>query len=131
MTLRTLAGLSALLSLVPGLAMAEEVNLNSGDTTSMVLATALLLMAIPGLALFCASMLRVKNVRSVLLQCFAASGLIHLLRFVIAYNPRLATTRLKSKLHVDDCPSAFAVHALRRFGPAVDTPSPFRMQLKS
>ena len=44
MTLRKIAGLGALLSLVtPGLAMADEVVLNSGDTAWMLTATALVL----------------------------------------------------------------------------------------
>ncbi|PWQ89291.1 ammonia channel protein, partial [Enterococcus faecium] len=52
MTLRKIAGLGALLSLVmPGLALAEEAApaLNSGDTAWMLTATALVLfMTIPG-----------------------------------------------------------------------------------
>ena len=131
MTLRKIAGLGALLSFVPGAAMAEEATLSSDDSISMVLVTALLLMTISGLALVCANMPRAKNVRLILLQCVAASRLVHLLRFVPGYTSYLATTRLKSKLNDDDCPSAFAVRAMRRFGPAVDTPLQLRMQLKS
>lgn len=119
------------MSFVPGAAMAEEATLSSDDSTSMVLVTALLLMTISGLALVCANMPRAKNVRLILLQCVAASRLVHLLRFVPGYTSYLVTTRLKSKLNDDDCPSAFAVRAMRRFGPAVDTPLQLRMQLKS
>ena len=70
MTLRKIAGLGALLSLVfPGLALADEAVLNSGDTAWMLTATALVLfMTIPGLALFYAGMVRSKNVLSVMMQ---------------------------------------------------------------
>ncbi|MEZ1376920.1 ammonium transporter, partial [Enterobacter hormaechei] len=75
MTLRKIAGLGALLSLVmPGLALAEETAapvLNSGDTAWMLTSTALVLfMTIPGLALFYGGMVRSKNVLSVMMQCF-------------------------------------------------------------
>jgi len=82
MTLRKFAGLGALLSIVmPSLAMAaDEVAapvLNSGDTAWMLTATALVLfMTIPGLALFYGGMVRSKNILSVLMQCFALTGLI-------------------------------------------------------
>jgi Amt family ammonium transporter len=62
----------------PSLAVAEE--LNSGDTAWMLTATALVLfMTIPGLSLFYAGMVRSKNVLSVLMQCFALTGLMSLL----------------------------------------------------
>ena len=87
MTLRKIAGLGALLSLVPGLAMAEEASLNSGDTAWMLVATVLVLfMTIPGLALFYAGMVRSKNVLSVLMQCFAVTGLISILWVVYGYS---------------------------------------------
>ena len=88
MTLRKIAGLGALLSLVtPGLAMADEVVLNSGDTAWMLTATALVLfMTIPGLALFYSGMVRSKNVLSVMMQCFAITGLISILWVVYGYS---------------------------------------------
>jgi len=88
MTLRKVAGLSALLSLVtPGLAMADEVVLNSGDTAWMLVASVLvLLMTIPGLALFYGGMVRSKNILSVMMQCFAITGLITLLWVIYGYS---------------------------------------------
>ena len=100
MTLRQFAGLGALLSLVmPGLAMAEEAAapvLNSGDTAWMLTATALVLfMTIPGLALFYGGMVRSKNVLSVMMQCFAITGLISILWMVYGYSLAFDTTGME------------------------------------
>ena len=63
------------LLLLPSLGMADE--LSSGDTAWMITATVLVLfMTIPGLSLFYAGMVRSKNVLSVLMQCFAITGLM-------------------------------------------------------
>lgn len=97
MTLRQLAGLGALLSLVPGLAMADEVVLNSGDTAWMLTATALVLfMTIPGLALFYGGMVRSKNILSVMMQCFAVTGLISILWVVYGYSLAFDTTGMEA-----------------------------------
>ncbi|MDN4143640.1 ammonium transporter [Pseudomonas tohonis] len=98
MTLRKAAGLGALLSLVtPGLAMAaDEVVLNSGDTAWMLTATALVLfMTIPGLALFYGGMVRSKNILSVMMQCFAITGLISILWVVFGYSLAFDTTGME------------------------------------
>lgn len=88
MTLRKFAGLGALLSLAtPGLAMADEVVLNSGDTSWMLVSSILVLfMTIPGLALFYGGMVRSKNILSVMMQCFAITGLISLLWVIYGYS---------------------------------------------
>ena len=99
MTLRTIAGLGALLSLVmPGLALAEDAPpvLNSGDTAWMLTATALVLfMTIPGLALFYGGMVRSKNVLSVMMQCFAITGLMSILWMVYGYSLAFDTTSME------------------------------------
>ncbi len=97
MTLRKVAGLGALLSLVtPGLAMADEVVLNSGDTSWMLVASVLvLLMTIPGLALFYGGMVRSKNILSVMVQCFAITGLISLLWVMYGYSMTFDTTGME------------------------------------
>ena len=99
MTLRKIAGLGALLSLVmPGLALAEEAApaLNSGDTAWMLTATALVLfMTIPGLALFYGDMVRSKNVLSVMMQCFAITGLMSILWVVYGYSMAFDTTGME------------------------------------
>lgn len=98
MTLRKIAGLGALLSLLsPGLAMAEEATLNSGDTAWMLTATALVLfMTIPGLALFYAGMVRSKNVLSVMMQCFAITALMSILWFAYGYSLAFDTTGMEA-----------------------------------
>lgn len=76
----------ALLAL-PGLAYADDPVLNTGDTAWMIVATALvLLMTIPGLALFYAGMVRAKNVLSVLMQCFAITALVTVLWVLYGYS---------------------------------------------
>ena len=81
---------------LPGLAFAAPPTLNSGDTAWMIVATALvLLMTIPGLALFYAGMVRAKNVLSVLMQCFAITGLISVLWVVYGYSLVFDTTGME------------------------------------
>ena len=102
MTLRKFAGLGALLSIVmPGLAMAaDEVAapvLNSGDTAWMLTSTALVLfMTIPGLALFYGGMVRSKNILSVMMQCFAITGLVTILWFLYGYSMAFDTTGMEA-----------------------------------
>lgn len=99
MTLRQIAGLGALLPFVmPGLALADETApvLNSGDTAWMLTATALVLfMTIPGLALFYGGMVRSKNVLSVMMQCFAITGVISILWVVFGYSLAFDTTGME------------------------------------
>ena len=78
----------SLLSLTPAVALAQETAvLNSGNTAWMITATALvLLMTIPGLSLFYAGLVRSKNVLSVLMQCFAITGLMSLLWAIYGYS---------------------------------------------
>ncbi|MDB4261638.1 ammonium transporter [bacterium] len=66
-------------------ASADE--LNGADTAWMLTATALVLfMTIPGLSLFYAGLVRVKNVLSVLMQCFALTCLMSLVWFALGYT---------------------------------------------
>jgi len=75
-----------LVALLPSPAFADDV-LSAGDTAWMLTATALvLLMTIPGLALFYAGMVRAKNVLSVMMQCFAITALVTVLWTVIGYS---------------------------------------------
>ena len=73
---------------VPGLAMAQEATApDSGDTAWMLTSTALVLfMTIPGLALFYGGLVRVQNVLSVLMQCFALTGLITIVWVICGYS---------------------------------------------
>ncbi len=98
MTLRRFAGLGALLSLLsPGPAMAQEATLDSGDTAWMLTATALVLfMTIPGLALFYGGMVRSKNILSVMMQCFAITGLMSILWMVYGYSLAFDTNGMEA-----------------------------------
>jgi Amt family ammonium transporter len=84
----TTSALAVLLAMMPVLVFAEdEPALNSGDTAWMLSATALVLfMTIPGLSLFYAGLVRSKNVLSVLMQCFAITGLVSLIWAVYGYS---------------------------------------------
>jgi len=79
---------------VPGLAMAQETTApDSGDTAWMLTSTALVLfMTIPGLALFYGGLVRVQNVLSVLMQCFALTGLITIVWVICGYSLAFNTT---------------------------------------
>ncbi len=74
--------------LVPGMAMAEEApKLNSGDTAWMLTSTVLvLLMTLPGLALFYGGMVRKKNVLSMCMQSLAIASLMSVLWVVMGYS---------------------------------------------
>jgi Amt family ammonium transporter len=61
--------------------------LDTGDTAWMLTSTAIvLIMTIPGLALFYGGMVRKKNVLSVVMQCFAITCLITLIWFAVGYS---------------------------------------------
>src|SRR5947207_3594116 len=69
-------------------ALAESAaKIDTGDTAWMIAATALvLMMSIPGLALFYAGMVRKKNVLATMAQTFAAVGVCSVLWFAIGYS---------------------------------------------
>jgi len=61
--------------------------LNSGDTAWMLTSTALvLMMTVPGLALFYGGMVRKKNVLATLMQSFACTCLVTILWWMIGYS---------------------------------------------
>jgi len=61
--------------------------INSGDTAWMLTSTALvLMMTIPGLALFYGGMVRKKNVLATLMQSFAITCLVTILWWVVGYS---------------------------------------------
>lgn len=85
----SLSLLGALICLAPGLALAQDTTptLSAGDTAWMITATALvLLMTIPGLALFYGGMVRAKNALSVLMQCFAITCLVTIIWVLWGYS---------------------------------------------
>jgi Amt family ammonium transporter len=60
---------------------------DTGDTAWIIAATALVLfMTLPGLALFYAGLVRAKNVLSILIQCFAITGVVSLTWLAVGYS---------------------------------------------
>ena len=83
---------------LPSLAMAQEATApDSGDTAWMLTSTALVLfMTIPGLALFYGGLVRVQNVLSVLMQCFALTGLITIIWVICGYSLAFNTAGMEA-----------------------------------
>jgi len=80
----TLVGLA--ITLVANTAAAED-TLDTGDTAWMITATALvLLMTLPGLALFYGGLVRTKNLLSVLMQCMISAAMIGVMWVVVGYS---------------------------------------------
>ena len=78
--------LAAAFVATPALAQPEIVS-DSGDTAWVLIASALvLLMTLPGLALFYGGLVRSKNVLSVLMQCFVITCTVSLLWAVVGYS---------------------------------------------
>jgi Amt family ammonium transporter len=76
--------------LAAGVAMAADAVVpvpNKGDTAFMTISTVLvILMTIPGLALFYGGLVRSKNMLSVLMQVFVVSSLIYVLWVIYGYS---------------------------------------------
>lgn len=74
----------------PAVAMAQEGQLdvaNSGDTAWILISSALvLMMTMPGLALFYGGLVRAKNFLSVMLQCGAIAAVASLLWILVGYT---------------------------------------------
>jgi Amt family ammonium transporter len=97
----TLAGTIASLAL-PALLGAEpeapapKPSLDSGNTAWLITAGALVLfMTLPGLALFYGGLVRVKNVLSVLMQCFGIASVITVLWVVYGYSLAFSTAGME------------------------------------
>ncbi len=86
------SALGLLSSLLPIAALAQDApapapTIDSGDTAWMLVSTALvLMMTIPGLALFYAGMVRSKNALSIMMQCFAITCMVTLLWVLFGYS---------------------------------------------
>ena len=80
-------GFVALLLWAGSAAAQEGGGLDSGDTGWMIVATALvLLMSIPGVALFYGGMVQKKNVLSIAMQTFVITCLVTVLWFAVGYS---------------------------------------------
>ena len=85
------AGAAALIA-TSGAAFAAADPLNSGDTAWMLTSSALvLLMTIPGLALFYAGMVRKKNILATAAQSFGATCIITVLWMIVGYSVSFTT----------------------------------------
>jgi Amt family ammonium transporter len=72
--------------LVPTQAVAQD-RIDSGDTAWVLTSSALvLMMTLPGLALFYGGMVRTKNILSVLMQCLIAAGAVGVLWIIVGYS---------------------------------------------
>jgi ammonium transporter, Amt family len=80
-----IAALAGTLVSVP--AFAQDPTINSGDTAWMMTSTALvLLMTLPGLALFYGGMVRKMNVLAIVMQSFATCCVVSILWVVVGYS---------------------------------------------
>ena len=81
---------------------------DTGHTAWMLTATALVLfMTIPGLSLFYAGLVRAKNVLSVLMQCFAITGLMSVLWFIAGYSIAFGTDGAPAGPYLGDMGNMF------------------------
>ena len=88
--------------------MASAETISGADTAWMLTSTALVLfMTIPGLSLFYAGLVRVKNVLSVLMQCFALTALMSVLWFVVGYTLAFGSAGVEQGPWVGDLGNLF------------------------
>jgi len=81
---------------------------SGADTAWMLTSTALVLfMTIPGLSLFYAGLVRVKNVLSVLMQCFALTALMSVLWFVMGYTLAFGSSGVEQGQWIGDLGNLF------------------------
>lgn len=98
--LQTIALLATVMLASTGASAGE---LNQADTAWMLTSTALVLfMTIPGLSLFYAGLVRVKNVLSILMQCFALTCLMSLVWFVVGYTIAFGSDGVEQGMWIGD-----------------------------
>lgn len=75
----------------------EPTVLNSGNTAWIIVATVLvMMMTIPGLALFYGGLVRKKNILSILMQCLMATGIISIIWVAFGYSWVFGTSFMDS-----------------------------------
>jgi Amt family ammonium transporter len=80
----------------PAAAVAAKPVLDSGNTAWLITAGALVLfMTLPGLALFYGGLVRVKNVLSVLMQCFGIASVVTVLWVLYGYSLAFSTAGME------------------------------------
>ncbi|NOT55120.1 MAG: ammonium transporter [Deltaproteobacteria bacterium] len=76
----------------PALAEEAATAINTGDTAWVLTASALvLMMTLPGLALFYGGLVRAKNILNVLMQCFLSAGIVGVLWVLVGYSLAFGT----------------------------------------
>src|SRR5262249_26883469 len=89
------AATAGLVLLSTAAAYAEEATpptIDSGDTAWVLTASALvLMMTLPGLALFYGGLVRAKNVLNVLMQCMLSAGIVGVLWILVGYSLAFGT----------------------------------------
>ncbi len=79
-----------LIALLPTLSFAEsasaENQIDSGATAWMLTSTALVLLMIPGLAMFYGGLVRTKNVLATMMHCYVAMGIMSVLWVICGYS---------------------------------------------
>jgi Amt family ammonium transporter len=84
---RAAVGLAAFLGAAAASGQEETAQLDTGDTAWMMTSTALvLMMTLPGLALFYGGLVRSKNVLSILMQCLVSAGMAGVLWVIAGYS---------------------------------------------
>lgn len=82
------AKITATIPAIEAIAVTEEVpTLDSGNTAWMIVATILvMMMTVPGLALFYGGLVRQKNILSIIMQCLFVTGVISILWIAFGYS---------------------------------------------
>src|SRR5512138_359704 len=75
-----------LISCTSGLFAADKTPIDTGATAWMLTSTALVLLMIPGLAMFYGGLVRTKNVLGTIMHSFVAMGIISVLWVIIGYS---------------------------------------------
>ena len=65
--------------------------MNTGDTAFMIVATALVMLMTPALALFYGGMVRSKNVLSTIMQSFICLGVVSIIWVIYGYSMSFGT----------------------------------------
>jgi Amt family ammonium transporter len=83
---RTLALLVLMFFALPGLLASGRSQIDTGATAWMLTSTALVLLMIPGLAMFYGGLVRSKNVLGTIMHSFVAMGIISVLWVIVGYS---------------------------------------------
>lgn len=83
---RSLLVIMVLVFVTPGLFAADGTKIDTGATAWMLTSTALVLLMIPGLAMFYGGLVRSKNVLGTIMHSFVSMGIISVLWVIVGYS---------------------------------------------